>query len=237
MDNVKVSSPERHARSAMVRDTRQPPTPRKTPTQSRSVYTVRALIDACTQVLLQHGLDRLTTTRVAAQAGVSVGALYQYFPHKTGLLQAALEHHLSQQVDAIEAACKASQGGTVDTVVRALVEAHVDSQLRQADAVRALAGLAAEPEGQAVLERQSRRLQRAVARALGRLDDLAVHDARLQAFMLVTALAGPTQALLRRPQAPGPAERARFKQQLCSLAAAYLRDNGTPRGSAAPPAA
>lgn len=213
----------------MAHDPRTPPTPRKTPTQSRSAYTVRALIDACTQVLLQHGLDRLTTTRVAAQAGVSVGALYQYFPHKTGLLQAALEHHLSRQVDDIEAACKAARGGSLDEVVEALVDAHVDSQLRQAEAARALAGLAVEPEGQAVLDRQSRRLQRSVARALGQVADLAVHDARTQAFMLVTALAGPTQALLRRPQPPSPAELARFKRQLTSLARAYLRDNASPR--------
>jgi AcrR family transcriptional regulator len=35
---------------------------------------------AAIQVLVRVGKERLTTTLVAARAGVSVGTLYQYFP-------------------------------------------------------------------------------------------------------------------------------------------------------------
>jgi hypothetical protein len=52
---------------------------RKTPRQTRAEATVDAILEATIQVLLSEGAGRLTTTRVAARAGVSVGKMYQYF--------------------------------------------------------------------------------------------------------------------------------------------------------------
>jgi AcrR family transcriptional regulator len=40
----------------------------------------------CLRVLTKEGAPRFTTARVAAQAGVSVGSLYQYFPNKAAIL-------------------------------------------------------------------------------------------------------------------------------------------------------
>ena len=38
--------------------------PRKTPVQARAAVTVEAICEATIQVLLSHGAERLTTTRV-----------------------------------------------------------------------------------------------------------------------------------------------------------------------------
>ena len=70
--------------------------PRKSPVQARSTASVHAILEATIQVLLKVGKERLTTTRVASRAGVSVGTLYQYFPNKSALLQAALKRHLGE---------------------------------------------------------------------------------------------------------------------------------------------
>ncbi len=67
--------------------------PRKTPVQKRSTVTVGAIAEATIQVLSAVRLDRLTTTRVADRAGVSVGTLYQYYPNERALLYAVLEAH------------------------------------------------------------------------------------------------------------------------------------------------
>jgi AcrR family transcriptional regulator len=75
--------------------------PRKTPVQARSTVTVEAIYEATFQVLLAVGPDRLTTTRVAERAGVSVGTLYQYFPNKQSLLLSALEKHQDRVVSAV----------------------------------------------------------------------------------------------------------------------------------------
>jgi len=67
--------------------------------QERRDTTRRALLDATTACLVAHGYSGTTTTAVCAQAGVSQGALFRYFPTKQALLSAAAEH-LYEQLDA-----------------------------------------------------------------------------------------------------------------------------------------
>lgn len=47
---------------------------------------VAAILEAATRVLARDGAHRFTTARVAEQAGVSIGSLYQYFPNKEAIL-------------------------------------------------------------------------------------------------------------------------------------------------------
>jgi len=61
--------------------------PRKSPRQERSRATVDAIIEASARIIEEEGLARLNTNRVARVAGVSVGSLYQYFPHKEALVE------------------------------------------------------------------------------------------------------------------------------------------------------
>jgi AcrR family transcriptional regulator len=59
---------------------------RKQPKQARSAGLVATILEAAVQVLAKEGAPRFTTARVAEQAGVSIGSLYQYFPNKTAIL-------------------------------------------------------------------------------------------------------------------------------------------------------
>ena len=74
--------------------------PRKWPVQARSEATVSALFEASIQVLLAAGYRKLTTTRVAERAGVSVGTLYQYFPNRQALIICVIERYLEDIVSA-----------------------------------------------------------------------------------------------------------------------------------------
>jgi AcrR family transcriptional regulator len=60
--------------------------PRKHPRQSRSQTLVDAILQAAIRVLTREGARRFTTIRVADEAGISVGSLYQYFPNKEAIL-------------------------------------------------------------------------------------------------------------------------------------------------------
>ncbi|WP_374573753.1 TetR/AcrR family transcriptional regulator [Phenylobacterium sp.] len=64
---------------------------RRTPRQARAVSTVDVICDAAFQLLEAEGAERLTTNRVAARAGVSVGTIYQYFRDKHDILAALAE--------------------------------------------------------------------------------------------------------------------------------------------------
>src|ERR1700749_1182397 len=101
--------------------------PRKMPVQTRATVTVGAISEATIQVLLSHGGDRLTTTRVAERAGVSVGTLYQYYPNKKSLLFAVLEDHLDKVTVAVETACERARYQPLAYMIRTVVEAFVDA--------------------------------------------------------------------------------------------------------------
>lgn len=60
---------------------------RRSPVQDRSRAMVDRLLEAATRVIAERGYAGLSTNRVAAEAGVSVGSLYRYFGDKDDLVR------------------------------------------------------------------------------------------------------------------------------------------------------
>ena len=54
------------------------------------------ILEAAARTLEVHGQSGLTTQRVADTAGFSIGALYQYFPNKEGLIEALAGRELDR---------------------------------------------------------------------------------------------------------------------------------------------
>lgn len=69
---------------------------RARPTQARSIATFNAVLDAAGRVLEARGFGALTTNAVAAEAEVTVRAIYRYFPNKHALV-AELAQRMSDQ--------------------------------------------------------------------------------------------------------------------------------------------
>ncbi len=61
---------------------------RKQPHQERARATVERIVEASGRVLAQNGYDGCSTNRIATEAGVSKGSLYQYFADKDEILTA-----------------------------------------------------------------------------------------------------------------------------------------------------
>jgi AcrR family transcriptional regulator len=59
---------------------------RRTPVQERSSGTVQQIFQAASALLGRVPLEEITTSRIAAEAGVSVGALYRFFPDKQAII-------------------------------------------------------------------------------------------------------------------------------------------------------
>ena len=127
--------------------------PRKTPVQTRAAVTVGAISEATIQVLLSDGVERLTTTRVAERAGVSVGTLYQYYPNKQSLLFAVLADHLDKVAAAVETACAQARHKPLAEMLRTVVEAFVDAKMERIDISLALYQFAADVGGPALVKR------------------------------------------------------------------------------------
>jgi len=76
--------------------------PRKQPKQRRARDTVEAILTATTRILVRDGFERASTNRIAEEAGVSVGSLYQYFPNKEALVAALMERHVHEMYAVLE---------------------------------------------------------------------------------------------------------------------------------------
>jgi AcrR family transcriptional regulator len=61
-----------------------------TPKQARSRESERRLLQAALKVLATQGLEGTTIPRIAAEAGLTPGAVYRRFPDKTALLETVI---------------------------------------------------------------------------------------------------------------------------------------------------
>ena len=69
--------------------------PRKQAQQARAKRTVRFILEAAARILKRDGLAKVTTNRIAAEAGLSVGSVYQYYPNKQAILVNLMSELLS----------------------------------------------------------------------------------------------------------------------------------------------
>lgn len=76
--------------------------PRKSPRQGRSQRTFDRIVEAAARVFNEAGYPSATTNGIAAEARVSIGSLYQYFPNKDALLIEIARRHVSESVAAFE---------------------------------------------------------------------------------------------------------------------------------------
>lgn len=77
-------------------------TMRKQPVQKRAQLTIDAIFEATSQIVDREGVGGLTTNKIAAKAGFSVGTLYQYFSCKDAIFRAMSQHARSMVLRELE---------------------------------------------------------------------------------------------------------------------------------------
>jgi AcrR family transcriptional regulator len=194
--------------------------PRKSPIQARSTASVDAILKATVQVLLRVGKERLTTTRVAARAGVSVGTLYQYFPNKSALLQAALKLHLEQVAEAVELACQEQEGKTLRQMATALITAFLDAKMRDIKTSAALYSVSSDVDGAKIVQQIVIRHNKAIVRMLASSSEPLATDPQLVASMLQGTMAGVIRTILE--STPSEKQLDTSREELIFVACAYL---------------
>jgi AcrR family transcriptional regulator len=157
---------------------------------------VDAILEATIQVLLNVGKERLTTTRVASQAGVSVGTLYQYFPNKSALLKAALKRHLDAVTNTVEQVCREQNGNTLEQMATALISAFLDAKMKDLRSSVALYSVSSDVDGVKIVQQMGVRFHRAIVAMLETSSEPLTKDPQLVASMLQGALAGVSRRLL-----------------------------------------
>jgi AcrR family transcriptional regulator len=176
--------------------------PRKSASQERSRATVDALIEATARILVREGFDRASTNRIAREAGVSVGSLYQYYPSKEALVAAVIERHRQDLMQVArnalaEAAMLPLEEATRRLVGVAVAAHRVDPKLHRVLAEQTpRVGALADVE---VFDRDNYRLFRTYLEA--HRDELRELDLDLAAFVCVTSIEALTHtAVLHRTE-------------------------------------
>ena len=194
--------------------------PRKSPVQARSAASVDAILEATIQVLLQVGKERLTTTKVALRAGVSVGTLYQYFPNKSALLQAVLKRHMDEVTHAVELVCKEQRGRTLRQMAAALIPAFLQAKMKDANTSVALYSVSSDVDGARIVKQMGILCNKAIVGMLETACEPLTTNTQLVASMLQGAMAGISRRLL---ESDAPEKQFEILQQeLIFFACAYL---------------
>ncbi|WP_414444597.1 TetR/AcrR family transcriptional regulator [Burkholderia sp. 22PA0106] len=195
-------------------------TPRRKPRQARSTVTLHAIFEASIQVLLTDGPERLTTTKVADRAGVSVGTLYQYFPHKQALFYGLNEHYLEALAEKIERTCQAQHGEPIGRMIEVLVGTYWDTKMERPDVTRVLYRSVVDLDNAPLVEAFARRVDAASAAMFASAADAVFPDLAIVNLTLLNTIFGTVRSVFERGL---PDDEARAVQaQVILMCRAYL---------------
>jgi len=205
---------------------RRPPTkPRKHASQERSRATVDALIEATARILVREGFDKASTNRIAEEAGVSVGSLYQYYPSKEALVAAVVDRHNREIMQLVRGALADVASQPIEKAVRRVVAAAIEAHRVDPKLHRVLAEQIPRTERLATVEpvnREAFALLRAYLEEHS--DELRTVDLDLAAFVCATSIEALTHnAVLHRSDMLSDEAAATLVDEATRLVVGYLR--------------
>lgn len=101
------------------------PRRRRVPQQSRSKERVERILDAAGVLVVQQGVDALSTRTIADRAGIPVASLYQYFADKDDILLALVERDIEAMDAQVAEDLAALKSITVREIVATTMAAFV----------------------------------------------------------------------------------------------------------------
>lgn len=173
--------------------------------------TVDIILEAAAQLLERDGLEGFTTNAVAERAGVSIGAVYRYFPNKRVLMHALAERESVLHGAEMQRLLREGGGGLAPD--RALVRAFIGAFQGRARARRIAMGVWFETTPAEVLASRFDAFMRDLNQTQGALPSIS-------AFVLTRALHGALRSAVLEGAdfLHDPA----FEDELVQLSRAYL---------------
>ncbi|MDI2130103.1 TetR/AcrR family transcriptional regulator [Yinghuangia seranimata] len=110
---------------------RPQPRLRRQPQQARSRARVEAVLAAADRILAQEGFEALTMRRIAEEAGVPVGSIYQFYPDKGAVVDALGRQYLEYFEVAVGELVERAAAGELREPVDTIVDVYADLFRRQ----------------------------------------------------------------------------------------------------------
>jgi AcrR family transcriptional regulator len=118
---------------------------RRTPRQARSRDKVRRIVEAAKRVLMEEGTAAFNTNRVAKEAGVGIGSLYEYFPNKQSIVDRLIEETAASESAAILERLEQVADLAPHDVLRPIIELLFDLYVQNHELYRVLFALSDDP--------------------------------------------------------------------------------------------
>ncbi|MEO9329007.1 TetR/AcrR family transcriptional regulator [Gordonia aurantiaca] len=112
--------------------------PRKLPRQERSQRMVARILDACATLLIERGYDGVSTHRIAQEAEISPGSLYQYFPNKDAIVAVTVERMIQKIAGELLAALEIEAAAPPAEQITSIVNAALTAAEQNRELVRVL---------------------------------------------------------------------------------------------------
>lgn len=193
---------------------------RRKPVQERSAGTVESIVEAASRLLARMPVDEITTVRIAAEAAISVGALYRFFPEKQSILDEVAVRRMEEFKAAMAGVLARAALARGPAFLSRMIDAYVEFLDRHPDfRALALGGHISGPTREAQTQPgagPASLLRWFMKKRLG-VRDSATLDLRLK----VAIEAGERLIALAYAQ-PTPQERARMLAEAKRMLAAYL---------------
>ncbi len=170
-----------------------------------SAFRRSALLESARQVFGECGFERATMERIAQEAGVAKGTVYLYYSSKQAIYDEALNEGLAE-LDQMTRA-RLEEAATLREAISAFIRARSEYFLARREFFRmyvaAITGHVTERHGrasefQALIDRQTRRLEAVIARAVARREIRRV-DPSATALAIFDLTRGLVARKLMRP--------------------------------------
>jgi AcrR family transcriptional regulator len=194
--------------------------PRKQPRQVRAELTRQRILTAAARVFAEHGYAAGTTNRIAEQARISIGSLYQYYPNKDAILAELLTRHLDAGMASRRHLRGEELSDSLEEAMRVYVRTAIENHRDDPQLLRVMVEEA--PRSRELLEKISRYEQTHVAyirELLDRYPEVRVGDTHTAARLVVSTVELVVHQLIA---APDPIDVSRFENELVAMITRYL---------------
>ena len=157
---------------------------RRVPKQARSKQKVARILAAARSLMIREGGSALTTNRIAAEAGVGVGSLYEYFPDKQSIINQLIEDLATSESEHLLARLAllgdADPGQLIDETVSLVFDLYLDHHALY----RALWALSTEPRIVGHRPGETQIMAGVMDRLASHQQDLGIVDLKLTCFTI-----------------------------------------------------
>jgi AcrR family transcriptional regulator len=101
------------------------PTTRRAPTQQRSRERVERILDMAAKLIMEHGVEGLSTRAIAARAHIPVASLYQYFADRDEIILELVRRDTAEMDQQVAGAVAALSAPTLRSLITATMRAFV----------------------------------------------------------------------------------------------------------------